>query len=78
MLECRELETDRVESGLYNPARPDEPRGHPGWESWLSKEEHHRTEDFIRRVAVRWRVGVVYPLEKGVEPHGDAVARDGT
>ena len=77
MTECLELEDDRRESSLYNPARVGEPRGHPGWESWLSEEEHGHTELFLDRVAARWKECGAYPLERSVEAYGDEAAQAG-
>jgi len=78
MTRCPALEGDREVSGLFNPNGPQEGRGHPGWESWLSEKEHRKTEKFLARLAEKWREKGAYPQERGVEPYGDKVARDGT
>jgi len=77
MVICPEFEKDRIETSLYNPNGPSERRGHPGWECWLSEKQHGDTENFIRRVAAKWKEKGAYPLERSVEPYGDKVARDG-
>ena len=77
MLECGALEEARLRSGIQLIHGFENRREHPGWDAWLSAEEHRKTEKFVSAVARAWQQKKLYPREAKLEPYGDKVMREG-